>query len=467
MLKITADRLLRGIGDADRSAALKNTEITGVETDSRRVGAGSVFVAIPGERVDGHDYAAAALQKGAALVVGSRPAAQMPGVPAEKYVQVPDVLDAMIAMGANYRDGFDPCVVGVTGSVGKTTTKEFVAAVLSAFGRTLKTEGNQNNEIGMPNTLFRLEKDTEYAVVEMGMQGLGEISKLTRAARPRAAVITCIGVSHLEQLGSRENILRAKMEICEGLPEGGLLVINGDDSLLTGAAVPSGIRRVAYGVDNRFCPVTAQDVHTVAGGQRFTIQDRQYGDFEVFIPAVGQHNIYNALAAYTLATRLGLDAAAAAAALAGYQTVGHRQHLVRAGGVLVMEDCYNANPDSMRAALDTLHQYPVQGRKMAVLADMRELGAIHAEAHTRLGQQAAAAGVQCLLTFGEETVLTAQAAREAGVPFVQHFDTREAIVNWLRANTATGDYVLVKGSHSMALEEVLEGFYRGKDVQSC
>lgn len=467
MEKMTAAALLCGIGDARQRPELENIIITGVQTDSRKVVPGDLFVAIQGERSDGHRYAAQALESGAVLVLGHRPVQEVPGIQPHQYLQAEDILDAMIALGGNYRAAFSPCLVGVTGSVGKTTTKEFVAAVLAAFGETLKTEGNQNNEIGMPATLLRMTPATEYAVIEMGMQGLGEISKLTRAAKPAAALITCIGVSHLEQLGSRENILKAKMEICEGLPEGGLLVINGDDSLLANAPVPYGIQRVAYGVDNRFTPVQAQKIRSENGGQRFTIVDRQYGDFEAWIPVPGQHNIYNALAAYTLATRLGLDAATAAAALQNYCTVGHRQHLVNAGGVRVMEDCYNANPDSMRAALITLRDMPVEGHKIAVLADMLELGALSDEAHRTVGREAADCGVQCLLTFGENAKLIAEAAQAAGLPYVEHFATREAITAWLCTNAKPGDYVLLKGSHSMALEEILPAFYEGKEVVSC
>lgn len=464
MQTMTAARLLQGVGDAAAHPQLAELLITGVETDSRRAGPGSLFVAIPGARVDGHDYAAAALAAGAALVLGQRPALEVPGVPAERYIQTPDVLDAMIALGGNYRAAFSPCLVGVTGSVGKTTTKEFVAAVLSAFGETLKTEGNQNNEIGMPNTLLRLAPTTQYAVVEMGMQGLGEIAKLTAAARPTAAVITCIGTSHMEKLGSRENILRAKLEICQGLPPDGLLVVNGDDAMLSGAVLPAGLRRAAYGIDNRFCPVRGENIRAENGGQRFDILDRQYGSFSAFIPTPGLHNVYNALAAYTVATRLGLDAARAVGALQNCHTVGRRQHLVTAGGVQVMEDCYNANPESMRAALKTLRDMPVAGNKIAVLADMLELGPISEQAHREIGQFAAECGVQCLLTFGAAAAMTADAAQDAGVPYVQHFDTKQQITDWLCANARSGDYVLVKGSNSMALEEVLPGFYKSRGV---
>ena len=206
MQPIRANILCRGLGQVEGDPV-----VTAVVTDNRAAGPGSLFVCIRGARADGHDYAAKAVQAGACAVVAQHP---VQGVPSGRCVLVQNPLDAMIRMGANYRAGFSPVLVGVTGSVGKTTTKEFCYAVFSAFGKTLKTEGNQNNEIGMPNTLFRLDGTTRYAVVEMGMQGLGEIEKLTLAARPCGAIITCIGQSHLEQLGTRENILKAKMEIC-------------------------------------------------------------------------------------------------------------------------------------------------------------------------------------------------------------------------------------------------------------
>ncbi len=467
MEQISAALLLKGIAPPDRTEKLAQIRLTGVETDSREVRPGNLFVAICGERSDGHLYAAKAIEKGAVLVMGQRPVDQVPGLSPQQYIQVPDILDAMIALGGNYRAQYDPCLVGVTGSVGKTTTKEFIAGVLETFGSTVKTQGNQNNEIGMPNTLMRITRETRYAVVEMGMQGLGEIAKLTHAARPAVAVITCIGVSHLEQLGSRSNILKAKMEICEGLPEGGLLVINGDDDLLKSAPVRADIRRVAYGIENGECPVRACGIRQVKGGQCFTVKDTEYGETEVFIPTIGLHNIYNALAAYTLATRLQLQPAAVAAALANYKTVGHRQHLVKADGIMVMEDCYNANPDSMRAALHTLQNMAVPGRKIALLADMLELGTISEQAHREIGVLAAECGADCLLTYGKLTKATDEAARQRGIAFAKHFDTQEQIAEWLHNNLQNGDYLLLKGSHSMALEQLLPGIYEGKTVESC
>lgn len=451
MQPVLSSVLLRGLG-----ALAGDPEIASVVTDSREAGPGSLFVCIRGERVDGHDYALRALEAGAAGVVVQRP---VPGVPPEKCVQVPDALDAMIRLGANYRALYSPLLAGVTGSVGKTTTKEFCYAVFSAFGKTLRTEGNQNNEIGMPNTLFRLDKSVEYAVVEMGMQGLGEIRKLTLAAKPAGAVITCIGRSHLEQLGTRENILRAKLEICEGLPQGAPLVVNGDDDYLPGAAVRPDLEKVLFAVENPDADVRALDIVSGAEGTRFTIADKAHGSLPAYIPAMGLHNVRNALSAYALATRLGLAPAAAAAALANYQTTGHRQHVVEHGGVTVIEDCYNANPDSMRAALLTLKEYPVRGRRVAVLGDMFELGTITRQAHAEVGALAARCGVDLLLTVGGAMRAGRDSAAALGVNAVHCGDKDEALAR-LTAYCRPGDAVLVKASHGMAFETILDGFYK-------
>ena len=278
MKPIPANQLLAGL-------ALAGSElISDVVTDSRKVTPGCVFVCFPGARVDGHDYAAAAFRAGAAYIVANHP---VDGVPEDRTVLVASSHRAMVRMSSNYRTLFSPLMIGVTGSVGKTTTKEFCYAVLSAFGNTLKTEGNQNNEIGLPNTLFRLDDATEYAVVEMGMSALGEIDRLTRAARPSAGIITRIGVSHLENLGSRENILKAKLEICHGLPDGAPLVLNADDDLLPTAKLPDRLRPVWFGIDSETADVRAVKIQPENDGTRFVLSDREHGEFPVFIPTVG------------------------------------------------------------------------------------------------------------------------------------------------------------------------------------
>ena len=300
MEKIHASKLLAGLVPAGFLTADPEVEL--VTTDSRELRPGCVFVAFPGERFDGHDFAAKAAAEGAAFVVVNHP---VEGVPAEKMVVCPDSYHAMMVMGANYRSQYHPKVVGVTGSVGKTTTKQMTYAALSGFGNTIKTEGNQNNELGMPRTLMRLASDTEYAVIEMGMSHAGEIHRLAQAARPDVGIITCIGVSHIGNLGSQENICKAKLEICDGLPEGAPLVLNYDDPFLRKAELPGHVRPVWFSMVDENADVCALSIRQEKEGMSFLLEDQEAGTFMVRIPAMGRHNVANALAAYCAATRLG------------------------------------------------------------------------------------------------------------------------------------------------------------------
>lgn len=449
MQPIPANELLAGL------ALAEPVTIQAVVTDSRKVVPGCVFVCFPGERVDGHTFAAGAYQNGAAYIIANHP---VEGVPAERTVVVPDSALAMIRMASNYRMLFSPRIIGVTGSVGKTTTKEFCYAVLSAFGNALKTEGNQNNDIGVPNTLFRLAPETEYAVVEMGMDHAGEIERLTRCVRPSAGIITMIGVSHLENLGTRENILKAKMEICAGLPDGAPLVLNADNDLLPTAQVPARLRAVWFGIE-KDADVRAENIVTGAQGTSFTILDRENGSFPVSIPTAGLHTVYDALSAYAAATRLGLDPARCAAALSNYQTTGMRQHIVEKGGVTVIEDCYNASPDSMKAAISVLKALP-NARKIALLGDMLELGDASEEGHRHTGEWVAEAGINVLIAYGPRSGAMAEAAKAQGVTTV-HCQNEQEVLQCLRQFVQPGDALLAKASHAMKLEELLQDYYAG------
>lgn len=449
MQPIPANELLAGL------ALAEPVTIQAVVTDSRKVVPGCVFVCFPGERVDGHTFAAGAYQNGAAYIIANHP---VEGVPAERTVVVPDSALAMIRMASNYRMLFSPRIIGVTGSVGKTTTKEFCYAVLSAFGNALKTEGNQNNDIGVPNTLFRLAPETEYAVVEMGMDHAGEIERLTRCVRPSAGIITMIGVSHLENLGTRENILKAKMEICAGLPDGAPLVLNADNDLLPTVQVPARLRAVWFGIE-KDADVRAENILTGAQGTSFTIVDRENGSFPVSIPTAGVHTVYDALSAYAAATRLGLDPARCAAALSSYQTTGMRQHIVEKGGVTVIEDCYNASPDSMKAAISVLKALP-NTRKIALLGDMLELGDASEEGHRHTGEWVAEAGIDVLIAYGPRSGAMAEAAKAQGVTTV-HCQNEQEVLQCLRQFVQPGDALLAKASHAMKLEELLQDYYAG------
>jgi UDP-N-acetylmuramoyl-tripeptide--D-alanyl-D-alanine ligase len=452
MIPISAMNLLKSLWPA----APEELTVTSVVTDSREVRDGCVFVAIKGERVDGHDFAAGALRDGAAVVVAER---LIEGVPAGQTVLVANVLDAMIEMGANYRAQFSPLLLGITGSVGKTTTKEFCAAVFSAFDETLKTEGNQNNEIGLPKTLFRLDDAVRYAVVEMGAQAPGDIHKLSMAAAPAAAVVTKIGASHMATMGSIENVLQAKMEICDGLAAGSPLVLNGDDALLLGANIPDGLHVVFVGVDNEDCEVRAKNIRREGEGQYIIIQDSQYGAHEAYIPALGRHYVDDALLAYTAATRMGLAPAQVAVALSGYCPAAMRQNIADVNGVTVIEDCYNASPESMQAALQTLGEMqPGQnGRRIAAIGDMLELGSVSDEAHRAVAHQSREAGVELLLAVGPQAALAVEEAEKIGVQATL-FETNKQMADELLRQAKAGDVVLVKASRGMKLEEVFEQF---------
>ena len=452
MEAIVANILLEGL--AVNALAQCETPVTLVTTDSREVCPGCIFVAFPGEKFDGHDFAAKALENGALCVVLNHP---VEGVPEEKSVICPDSYHAMMVLGANYRSQFHPKVVGVTGSVGKTTTKQMTYAALSGFGETIKTEGNQNNELGMPRTLMRLESSTEYAVIEMGMSHAGEIDRLVRAARPDVGIITCIGVSHIGNLGSQENICKAKLEICNGLPEGAPLVLNYDDPFLRKAVLPAHVRPVWFSLSDENADVCALSIRQETDGMSFVLEDQEHGTFVVNIPAMGRHNVANALAAYCAATRLGCDAKRVIRGLSNFEQTGRRQKVVDSEGVTVIEDCYNANPDSMKAALAMFKDFPCK-RRFALLGDMLELGDISRAAHEEVGRQAVENKVDYLVTYGEQAKRIAVVAAAKGLPTL-HADTYAQAAETLLNKMQPGDALLVKASRGMALEKVLDIFY--------
>ena len=348
-------------------------------------------------------------------------------------------------------------MVGVTGSVGKTTTKQMTYAALAGFGETIKTEGNQNNELGMPRTLMRIGSSTEYAVIEMGMSHAGEIDRLARAARPDVGIITCIGVSHIGNLGSQENICKAKLEICAGLPEGAPLVLNYDDPFLRKAKLPEHVCPVWFSLTDENADVCALSIRQETDGMSFVLEDQEEGTFVVRIPAMGRHNVANALAAYCAATRLGCDPHGVIKGLSNFEQTGRRQKVVHSKGVTVIEDCYNANPDSMKAALAMFREFPCK-RRFALLGDMLELGELSREAHEELGRLAAESDLYCLVTYGENAKRTAVVAAAKGVKTLHANSYREA-ADALLDRMEPGDALLVKASHGMALEKVLEIFY--------
>lgn len=421
-------------------------------TDTRKIQPGSLFVCLRGERFDGHSFASQAAQLGAAALLVDHPVdADVP------QLVVTDTGKALLQLAGWYRRRFQLPVVGLTGSVGKTTTKEFIALVLGAKYNTLKTQGNLNNEIGVPQMLFRLEDSHTAAVIEMGMNHFGEISRLTRAVAPTVGLITNIGVSHIENLGSRAGVLQAKLEILEGMAPDAPLIVNMDNDMLR--TVKLGDRPLlTFAIDDQRADFTATDIAEQGSTTTFTVHHSTFTQ-PVTIPTVGIHNVYNALAAMAVGYVTGVDpAAAAAAALANYVPAGMRQNLVQVGGVQVIEDCYNASPDSMRAALQTLGKLPVH-RRYAVLGAMLELGDYAKEAHTQVGKMAAENGIDGVLAYGADAAYIVEAAKQAGLENARLFDTKEALAQSLAQQVQPGDGVLFKGSRGMHLEDVMHTVY--------
>lgn len=420
-------------------------------TDTRKIQPGSLFVCLRGERFDGHSFASQAAQLGAAALLVDHPVdADAP------QLVVTDTGKALLQLAGWYRRRFRLPVVGLTGSVGKTTTKEFIALVLGAKYNTLKTQGNLNNEIGVPQMLFRLEDSHTAAVIEMGMNHFGEISRLTRAVAPTVGLITNIGVSHIENLGSRAGILQAKLEILEGMAPDAPLIVNIDNDMLR--TVKLGDRPLlTFAIDDQSADFTATDIAEQGSTTTFTVHHSTFTQ-PVTIPTVGIHNVYNALAAMAVGYVTGVDPVAAAAALANYVPAGMRQNLVQVGGVQVIEDCYNASPDSMRAALQTLGKLPVH-RRYAVLGAMLELGDYAKEAHTQVGKMAAENGIDGVLAYGADAAYIVEAAKQAGLENARLFDTKEALAQSLAQQVQPGDGVLFKGSRGMHLEDVMHTVY--------
>ena len=418
-------------------------QFSGIRNDSRELQPGNLFAALQGVR-DGHDFIPAALEKGAVGALGAR---QLPGVP---MIVVPEPLKAMGDIARGWRAAQKVRVIGVTGSVGKTTTKEMISAVLGAAFATQHTEKNYNNDIGVPITLLDLRPETAFDVVEMGMNHAGEISYLTKIARPDVAVITCIGTAHIGNLGSRENICRAKLEILDGMDADGTVILNGDDDLLQKAQ--TGRNTLYFGLGAN-CDLRAENVCEADGETRFTAVGLGRR-FPVVLPVAGLHNVRNALSAILVGLVCGVAPEAIARGLAGFRNTGDRQNIYEQDGFTVIADCYNAGPESMAASLSVLAGRKTDGKRIAVLGDMLELGAHGPEAHRRVGALAA----QCadlVLAYGPLSAAMAEAAGEKG----RHFDSHETLLAALRGAARPGDVLLFKASHGMHLEKVLAAFF--------
>ena len=421
--------------------------VTEVSTDSRSIPVGALFVPLVGERFDGHDYLDAALAGGAAgCLTAKKPISLLDG---KFYIQVPDTLEALKSLAAWYRDKFTIPMVQVTGSAGKTTTKEMIAAVLSQRFSTLKTQANFNNAIGTPMTLLNLAPEHQAAVIETGMNHFGEIRYLGEMVRPTVAVITNVGDAHIENLGgTRQGILQAKCEIFENLQPGGLAVLNGDDELLSGLALP--FETVLCGRHER-CGVRVTNVaeHGIEGVTCTVTTKRDV--YEVSIPSPGAYMIYPAAMAIAIGEHLGLTKAELLSGIAAYRPVGSRMHLVRCSNDrIIIDDCYNANPQAMAEALRILAQTE-HPRRMAVLGDMGELGDLTEQAHQDMGTLARTLGLNTVVAIGPKS----KAIQEAD-PDALWFPTVTEALPAIRAAFTAGTAVLVKASHAMHFTDIVK-----------
>lgn len=451
---LTIDEIIKACGGKPVNIPDTTLKISAekISSDTRTITENSLFTAFKGEKFDGHDFVQKAVDSGAAACVTEREIDNIP------CIVVKDTYKAILDIAAFYRKKFDIKLVGITGSVGKTTTKEMTALALGSEYVTLKTKGNLNNHVGMPFTLLKLTGEHQAAVIEMGMSHFGEIERLSMTCSPDIAMITNIGWSHAENLGSQQGILQAKLEILKGAKANAPLIINGDDPLLFPLKEKLAHRKViTCGTQNKECDYTAENITPTEKGISFTVN----GD-KIDLPCKGDHHVKDALLAYAAAVTAGCDGKKAASALSRFKAEGLRQHIEKKDGKTVLVDCYNAAPDSMRAAIDVLCGITPEngGKRVAVLGDMFELGEHSAELHREVGRYAAKKGIDLIVCccFGENAAQIAAGADESGAWCYVSKD-KDDIVDFLKKQLKSGDAVLFKASRGVHMEDVMNACF--------
>ncbi len=424
-------------------------EVTGVAIDSRKVEDGFLFIPIKGARVDGHDFIPQVMEMGALCTLSEKELSD----DSYPYILVESCQDAMKAIAQHYRTSLGIKVVGITGSVGKTSTKEMIASILSQKYNVLKTAGNFNNEIGLPLTIFHIREEHEVAVLEMGMNHFGEIHRLSKMAQPDICVITNIGLCHLENLGDRDGILKAKTEMFDYMQPDAKIILNGDDDKLITVQEVKGQIPKFFGLSTNQ-DAYATDIHSMSLkgiGCTLHLGDKS---IETVIPIPGQHMVYNALAGALVGQELGLTAEEIKAGIEALVPVSGRSNLIETDSLLIIDDCYNANPVSMKASLDVLAT--VDTRTVAIMGDMFELGVDEKELHAGCGHHAAQKGIDIIICIGDLSENAASAAKELGHSHVYFFSQKADFLAAAEDLLQKGDTVLVKASHGMAFTEIVE-----------
>ena len=428
----------------------KHLEVTAITTDSRKVEEGCLFVPIAGNRVDGHDFIPEVMKKGALVTLSEK----ILGNTDFPYILVDSTLQAVKDIAEFYLESLKIPVVGITGSVGKTSTKEAIASVLKEKYNTLKTQGNFNNELGLPLTVFRLREEHEIAVLEMGISDFGEMSRLAKIAKPDTCVITNIGTCHLENLGDRDGVMKAKTEVFSFLKENGKIVLNGDDDKLSTISNYKGITPVFFGLSHG-CEIYADEIKSRGlKGTECTIHagtDR----IRVFVPAPGLHMVYNALAAAAVGKIYGLEKEQIKHGIESIEALSGRFRMIETEKLLIVDDCYNANPMSMKASLDVLRDG--EGRRVAILGDMGELGENEVRLHQEVGEHAGKCGIDICICAGDLSKHIADGARAVNPDLTVIYEKdKQELLKKLPDYVCKGDTILVKASHFMGFEDIVK-----------
>ena len=426
----------------------KDKEIAGAVNDNRKIDKDFLFIPMVGAKVDGHDFIDDVFSKGALATLSEKPLDNPKG----PYIQVKDTKLALKQIATAYRLELDIPVIGVIGSVGKTSTKEMITSVLATKFDVLKTEGNFNNEIGLPLTICRIRAEHQVAVVEMGISDFGEMHRLGDIAKPDIVVMTNIGQCHLEFLKSRDGILKAKTEVFEHMPKDGIVILNGDDDKLKDADT-LGLRKILYGMNNQ--QISAKNVEPSGLTETGATISVDGDTFDVVIPLPGSHNVMNALAATAVGHELGLSNEEIAAGLSKAGTIAGRNNIIQVGGVTIIDDCYNANPVSMRASIEVLGKAP--GRTIAILGDMGELGADELKLHYGIGEALEDNHIGYVFTVGKlSEEINKSLSQTNSSCMAHHYDTVDGMLEDLLPIVRNGDTILVKASHFMNFSQVVE-----------
>ncbi|KAA6449111.1 UDP-N-acetylmuramoyl-tripeptide--D-alanyl-D-alanine ligase [Bacillus atrophaeus] len=455
MIKRKVKKIAEMVKGTLTDPAYENIVIQGVATDTRKLEKNQLFVPLTGENFNGHTFVGQAFENGVSAVLWNK---SEPNPPQDQAViLVDDTLAALQELSKAYLQELGTRVIGVTGSNGKTTTKDMLHAVLQTQFRVHKTEGNFNNHIGLPLTVLSMPEDTEVAVLEMGMSGKGEIDLLTRLANPEVAVITNIGESHMQDLGSREGIAEAKLEITNGLKKDGILIYIGDEPLLNKRSYSC--RTKTFGADEGN-DYQLKDVKQTEDGTHFSIKGI---DKTFFIPVLGKHNVLNAIAAFAAGIQFGITLENAAKGLSGLKVTGMRLELLKSeSGISIINDAYNASPTSMKAAIELIESMEGYGKKMLVLGDMLELGDLEQEFHTECGAVINPAAIDYVFTYGKlGAFIAAGAHRHFDQERVSHFSDKTKLLQAVAEKAEKGDLILFKASRGMKLEEIVKDLMKG------